>query len=219
MRFSPTLWGLCCCCTLTAKLRVARGHDLTLYMCDSLSASAGGHGLRFRTVPNKATESDGKQALITLACLQIACDTVYSSLLYNVDIVARCGFPSRWHGAKPRTPILVIFDITSQALEHSGLGFDTKLWQIGAASNNHQCSLTRRCCCCCCCCCCCWLLVVGCGWALLVVVGCCCCCWWLLLLLLSVVVLLLPWEAWPRGRLAVGRVAGMATWPRAAGRA
>ena len=199
MRFRPTLWGLCCCCTLTAKLRVVRGHDLTLYMCDSLSASAGGHGLRFRTVPNKATESDGKQALITLACLQNACHTVHSSLLYNVDIVARCGFPSRWHGAKPRTPILVIFDITSQALEHSGLGFDTKLWQIGAASNNHQCSLTR---CRCRCCCCCWLLVV---------VGRC----WLSLLLVVVVVVgggaaaavgsvaawpWAAWPAWPRGR-------------------
>ena len=31
---------------------------------------AGGHGIRFRTVPNKATESDGKQRLITLVYLR-----------------------------------------------------------------------------------------------------------------------------------------------------
>ena len=32
--------------------------------------SAGGHGIRFQTVPNKAMESDGKQGLITLVYLQ-----------------------------------------------------------------------------------------------------------------------------------------------------
>ena len=44
-------------------------------MCESpvstdVAVDAGGHGIRFQTVPNKAMESDGRQGLITLVYLQ-----------------------------------------------------------------------------------------------------------------------------------------------------
>ena len=35
---------------------------------------ARGHGIRFQTVPSKATGSDGKHGRITLVYLLIACD-------------------------------------------------------------------------------------------------------------------------------------------------
>ena len=42
------------------------------HLCAKVSVFkfAGGHGIRFQTVPNTAMESDGKQGLITLVYLQ-----------------------------------------------------------------------------------------------------------------------------------------------------